>query len=148
MEWFTFLIYLLIAMCCSLVVWFTIKLGFRATPPSEPILAEGEKFLTTDTGTSDPTPHWYWNFTATLMVIPTLLLVLGSSIEISSLINPVTGTLAVALVLIWGMALWSGLLAFSEQAPLENQRPLPEFSEPTAQDSREARHLSDPKEPS
>ncbi|MCH9655845.1 MAG: hypothetical protein K0U86_14460 [Planctomycetes bacterium] len=148
MEWFAFLIYILIAALCTLVVWFTIKVGFRVSTLSEPVLAEPENFLTTDTGSSDQTPHLYWNFTATLIVIPTLILTLGFFAEITSLINPVTGTLAVALALIWGMAFWSGMLAFPKQSPLENQIPLPEFSEPTAKESSEVQHTIDPKETS
>ena len=146
MEWFAFLIYFLIAVCCSLVAWFTIKVGFRVSTLSEPVLAEPEELNASKAIPSDQTSRLYWNFTTALIVVPTLLLVLGIAVQTASLKDPVTGTLAMALVLIWCMALWSGMLSFPVQVLADNQTQRPDFSEQAKTDFKFDQRTTETKE--
>ncbi|QDT91142.1 hypothetical protein [Gimesia algae] len=128
MDWFLFLKYSLFAVCCTLVVWFTIKIGFRSSPDIEEIQPETEA-LPGDDSQADALRRLYWNFTAVLIVVPTLLLILGISMQTAAWNHPVTGTLACAVVLIWGMGFWTGMLSFPE--PVQGSEPaeLPAFHE-------------------
>lgn len=113
MDWFLFLKYFLIAVCCTLVVWFTIKIGFRSSADIEEVSPEPE-ILPGDDSQSAVLQRLYWNFTAVLIVVPTLLLVLGITLQTAAWNHPVSITLAGALLLIWGMTFWTGMLAFPE----------------------------------
>ncbi|WP_339733665.1 hypothetical protein [uncultured Gimesia sp.] len=126
MEWSAFLIYLLTAACCSLVVWFVIKVGFRTDTEPESVIPEPEETQAADS-VPDAERQVYWNFTAALIVVPTLLLVLGISMQTASFRHPVTGTLAGALVLIWGMVVCSGMLSFSGPTVEAVDVPLTDF---------------------
>lgn len=111
MEWSAFLISILSAVCCALVIWFAIKISFRSD--TEPEAVTGEPEETHAAGSiPDAERKLHWNFTAALIVVPTLLLVLGISMQTASFRHPVTCTLAGALVLTWGMAVYSGMLSF------------------------------------
>ena len=109
MEWFAFLIYFLIAFFCTLVLWFTIKVGFRGSASSEPMLPEPKEI---DTFPLVARERLYWNFSSVLIVILTLLLVLGMSVRDLTLSHPVVLTLGGALILIWMISLWSKMLSF------------------------------------
>ncbi|HBL42162.1 MAG TPA: hypothetical protein DDZ90_02070 [Planctomycetaceae bacterium] len=115
MDWFFFLKYFLFAVGCTLAVWFTIKIGFRSSPDMEEVPPEPtvrvDKFSRTETER-----QLYWNFTAVLIVVPALLLVLGITMQTAAWNHPVTMTLAGGMPLIWGMAFWTGMLSFREQA--------------------------------
>ncbi|MCA9004976.1 MAG: hypothetical protein KDA70_06840 [Planctomycetaceae bacterium] len=113
MDWFLFLKYLFIAVCCTLIVWFTIKIGFRSSTDIEAVPPEPE-VLPGDDSRSTVLRRLYWNFTAVLIVVPTLLLVLGTTLQTAAWNQPVTLTLAGALLLIWGMSFWTGMLAFPD----------------------------------
>ncbi|WP_278472341.1 hypothetical protein [Gimesia maris] len=113
MDWFLFLKYFLIAVCSTLAVWFTIKIGFRGSTEIEEGAPESE-VLPGDDSQKDSLRCLYWNFTAVLIVVPTLLLVLGITMQTAAWYHPVTLTLAGALLLIWGMTFWTGMLAFPE----------------------------------
>lgn len=126
MEWFAFLIYLLTAVGCSLLVWFAIKVGFRTDSEPESVNREPEATNAADS-IPDAKCKLYWNFTAALIVVPTLLLVLGISMQTASWRHPVTGTLAGALVLIWGMAVYSGMLSFPKPTVETIDSLLPDF---------------------
>lgn len=119
MEWFAFLIYILIAACCAMIVWFTIKMGFRVSTPPESAFPELMRISATDAVPTEQTQRLFWNFTSTLIVIPTILLVLGIAVRNLPLQNPVTYTLGGSLLLIWCMALCSGMLASREQLPVD-----------------------------
>ncbi|WP_298867277.1 hypothetical protein [uncultured Gimesia sp.] len=129
MEWFAFLIYFLIAALCTLVVWFTIKVGFRVSTLSEPVLTDPMELNASQAGLADQTRRLYWNFAATLIVVPTLLLVLGIAVQTAPLKQPITGTLAIALVLIWCMSFWSGMLSFPSRVPADHPSQRPDESE-------------------
>ncbi|QDV48825.1 hypothetical protein [Gimesia fumaroli] len=126
MEWFAFLIYLLTAVCCSLLVWFAIKVGFRTDSEPESTSHQPEETNVVDS-IPDAARKLHWNFTAALIVVPTLLLVLGISMQTASWRHPVTGTLVGALVLIWGMAVCSGMLSFPKPTVETIDSPLPDF---------------------
>lgn len=130
MEWSAFLISILTAVCCALVVWFGIKVGFRTDTEPESVSTEPEETLAADSH-PDAQRKLHWNFTAALIVVPTLLLVLGISMQTASWRHPVTGTLAGALVLIWGMAVCSGMLSFPRLTVETIDVPLPDISERT-----------------
>jgi hypothetical protein len=125
MKWFAFLIYFLFSVCGAFVVWTVIRVGFRKPGTEKSVSPESPDQESARATNFDRRQHLYWNFTATLIVVPTLLLVLGITVETTSLVNPVTGTLAAALVLIWGMALWSGMLAFPDQLSDEHETETP-----------------------
>jgi len=146
MEWFAFLIYFLVAVCCSLVAWFTIKVGFRVPTLSEPVIAKPEELNFSKADSSNQTSCLYWNFTAALIVVPTLLLVLGIAVQTASLKDPVTLTLAIALILIWCMALWSGMLSFPDQVLADNQNQRPDFSEQAETDFKFDQRTTETKE--
>ncbi|QDT40683.1 hypothetical protein Pan241w_07410 [Gimesia alba] len=126
MEWSAFLIYLLIAVCCALLVWFGIKVGFRTDSEPESMIREPEATNAADS-LPDTARKLHWNFTAALIVVPTLLLVLGISMQTASWRHPVTGTLAGMLVLIWGMAVCSGMLSFPRPTVETIDSSLPDF---------------------
>lgn len=113
MDWFLFLKYFLFAVCCTLVVWFTIKIGFRSSADIEEVAPEPE-VLPGDDSRPATLQRLYWNFTAVLIVVPTLLLVLGITTQTAAWNHPVSITLAGALLLIWGMTFWTGMLSFPE----------------------------------
>lgn len=105
MDWFTFLILLLTASLTALAVWWAIQKWFR--DESESIVEDS----VSNAGTYEAPLHaLYWNFTTVLIAVCILLLVLGISVQTTSLRNPITWTLGAALLLSWGMALWSGML--------------------------------------
>jgi|GEM_PF-2032044 len=131
MEWFAFLIYFLIAACCALVVWFMIKMGFRVLTPPESVFREPTRISAANTVPTAQTPRLFWNFTSTLIVIPTLLLVLGIAVRNLPLQNPVTYTLGSLLLLIWCMALWSGMLAFPKPLPVDKPASPDRFEQQT-----------------
>ena len=126
MEWSAFLIYLLTAVCGSLLVWFAIKVGFRTDSEPESMSQKPEETNVVD-AIPDATRKLHWNFTAALIVVPTLLLVLGISLQTASWRHPVTGTLAGMLVLIWGMAVCSGMLSFPKPTVETTDSSLPDF---------------------
>ncbi len=146
MEWFAFLIYFLIAVLCTLVVWFTIKVGFRVTTFSEPVLAEPMDLNASQAGPADQTRRLYWNFTATLIVVPTLLLVLGIAVQTAPLKQPITGTLALALILIWCMSLWSGMLSFPARVLADYSSQPPDISELTESEHELTQRSTETKE--
>lgn len=109
MEWFAFLFYFLIAVFCTIVLWFTIKVGFRDSTASEPTFPEPKEI---DTIPLVAKEQLYWNFSSVLIVIFTLMLLLGISVRDLPLSHPVTLTLGGALILIWMISLWSKMLSF------------------------------------
>ncbi|MFK7778010.1 MAG: hypothetical protein QM501_07765 [Gimesia sp.] len=125
MEWLAFLIYFLLSVCGAFVVWTVIRVGFRVAPPEDSVSPEVPEQESAGTNTVKGSQNLYWNFTATLIVVPALLLVLGITVKTAPLNHPVTGTLAGALLLMWGMALWSGMLAFPDQISEANQEEPP-----------------------
>lgn len=105
MDWFTFLILLLTASLTASAVWWAIQKWFR--DESELISEDSAP----SAGTYEAPQHaLYWNFTTVLIAVCILLLVLGISVQTTSLRNPITWTLGAALLLTWVMALWSGML--------------------------------------
>jgi len=115
MEWFAFLISFLFSVGGAFVVWTVIRVGFRKSVTEEPVSPEVPEQVSARVNNFNGGRHLYCNFTATLIVVPALLLVLGITVKTASLNHPVTGTLIGALLLMWGMALWSGMLAFPEE---------------------------------
>lgn len=116
MDWFFFLKYFLFAVGCTLAVWFTIKIGFRSSSDTEEVPPEPEA-LVDELSRTEAQLRLYWNFSAVLIVVPALLLVLGITMQTAAWNHPVTMTLAGGLLLIWGMAFWTGMLSFREPAP-------------------------------
>lgn len=115
MEWFAFLIYLLNALFSSVVLWFTIKVGFRNAIPYELESAELSAKKADALIAANSKTGLFWNFSSVLIIIPTFILLLGISVRHLPLHNPVTYTLGGALLLIWCIALWSGMLSFPQQ---------------------------------
>lgn len=109
MEWFAFLFYFLIAVFCTLVLWFTIKVGFRDSSTSESTFPEPKEI---DTIPLVAKERLFWNFSSVLIVILLLLLLLGISVRDLPLSHPVTLTLGSALILIWMISLLSRMLSF------------------------------------
>lgn len=118
MEWFAFLFYFLIATFSSLALWFTIKIGFRNTVPYELESAESTKIRPVVVDPSIERTRLSWNFSSTLLIIPTLLLVLGIAVRTSSISDPVTWVPGVALILIWFITLWTKMLSFQKSVPV------------------------------
>lgn len=136
MDWFTFLILLLTASLTALAVWWAIQKWFR--DESESIVEDS----VSSAGTYEAPLHaLYWNFTTVLIAVCMLLLVLGISVQTTSLGNPITWTLGAALLLSWGMALWSGMLT----APKKPQTaPVPSAPELTIYAEQESASADDP----
>ncbi len=125
MEWFAFLIYFLIALFCSSVLWFTIKLGFRDSTSLKSAFPESTEF---DTLPAVAKARLFWNFSSALIVVLTLILLMGISVRQLPLSHPVTLTLGGALILIWVISLWSRMLSFGPPAGALLPD-LPEFEE-------------------
>ncbi|MFH1304709.1 MAG: hypothetical protein ABIK07_26955 [Planctomycetota bacterium] len=138
MEWFAFLIYFLSAICGALVVWFAIKVGFRVSAPVISQFPESAEITASETEPADKTPRLYWNFTAALIIVPTLLLVLGIAVRQLPILNPVTCVLGGALALTWLMSLWSGMLSFQAPLPAEVAEVPPELTAPERAESEDA----------
>lgn len=136
MDWFTFLILLLTASLTALAVWWAIQKWFR--DESESIVEDS----VSNVGPYEaPQQALYWNFTTVLIAVCILLLVLGISVQTTSLGNPITWTLGAALLLSWGMALWSGMLT----APKKSQTaPVPSAPELTIYAEHEPASADDP----
>lgn len=130
MEWFAFLFYFLIATFSSLVLWFTIKIGFRNSVPYEFESAESTKNSPTIIDPSIERRRLSWNFSSTLLIIPTLILVLGVTIRTTSILDPVTSVPGVALILIWFITLWTRMLSFQKSVPVFS----PDIPEPKTAD--------------
>ncbi|QDT25455.1 hypothetical protein [Gimesia panareensis] len=126
MDWFTFLILLLTASLTALAVWWAIQKWFR--DESESVSEETMQDIHPVTDESEPQHALYWNFTTVLISVCTLLLVLGISVQTMSIRNPITWTLGTALILIWAMALWSGMLASSKQPAVSSVSSPPELT--------------------
>ncbi|QGQ23145.1 hypothetical protein F1728_10895 [Gimesia benthica] len=136
MDWFTFLILLLTASLTALAVWWAIQKWFRVE--SESIVEDSASIA----GSYEAPQHaLYWNFTTVLIAVCILLLVLGISVQTTSLRDPITWTLGAALLLSWGMALWSGMLT----APKKPQTaPVPSDPELTIYAEQESASADDP----
>ena len=127
MDWFTFLILLLTASLTAPAVWWAIQKWFR--DESESIVEDSAS----SAGTYEAPQHaLYWNFTTVLIAVCVQLLALGISVQTTSLRNPITWTLGAALLLSWGMALWSGMLTApkkSQTAPVSSAPELTIYAE-------------------
>lgn len=136
MDWFTFLILLLTASLTAPAVWWAIQKWFR--DESESIVEDSVSCA----GPYEAPQHaLYWNFTTVLIAVCILLLVLGISVQTTSLRNPITWTLGAALLLTWVMALWSGMLT----APKKPQSaPVPSAPELTIYAEHESASADDP----
>lgn len=107
MDWSAFLILLLTALLTAPAVWWGILKGFHDNGE----LPSLETPRREQPGLNAESPQaLYWSFTTVLISICVLLLVMGISVQTMSIRHPVTWTLAAALVLVWVMALWSGML--------------------------------------
>lgn len=126
MDWFTFLILLLTASLTALAVWWAIQKWFL--DESESVGEETMQDIHPVTVDSESQHALYWNFTTVLISVCTLLLVLGISVQTTSIRNPVTWTLGTALILIWAMALWSGMLSAPKQPTVSSVPPSPELT--------------------
>ncbi|QDV18463.1 hypothetical protein Pan153_31210 [Gimesia panareensis] len=126
MDWFTFLILLLTASLTALAVWWAIQKWFR--DEAESISEASFQDIHPVTDDSEPQHALYWNFTSVLIAVCALLLVLGISVQTTSIRNPVTWTLGAALILIWAMALWSGMLSSAKQSAVSSVPPPPELT--------------------
>lgn len=136
MDWFTFLILLLTASLTALAVWWAIQKWFR--DESESIVEDSAS----SAGPYEAPQHaLYWNFTTVLIAVCILLLVLGISVQTTSLRNPVTWTLGAALLLTWGMALWSGMLTAPKKP---HTAPVPSAPELTIYAEQEPASADDP----
>ncbi|WP_417395876.1 hypothetical protein [Gimesia chilikensis] len=136
MDWFTFLILLLTASLTAPAVWWAIQKWFR--DESESIVEDSAS----SAGTYEAPLHaLYWNFTTVLIAVCILLLVLGISVQTTSLRNPITWTLGAALLLAWGMALWSGMLTAPEKP---QTAPVPSAPELTIYAEQESASADDP----
>lgn len=116
MDWFSFLILLLTASLTALAVWWAIQKWFL--DEAEPLNDEAALSDHPSSPDVESEHALYWNFTTVLIAVCVLLLVLGISVQTTSLRNPVTWTLGVALLLNWAMALWSGMLAAPKRSAI------------------------------
>jgi len=140
MDWFSFLILLLTASLTALAVWWAIQKWFF--DEAEPLTDEGA--LNDHPSSPDAESEYalYWNFTTVLIAVCVLLLVLGISVQTTSLRNPVTWTLGIALLLSWAMALWSGMLAAPKRSAVTSVPAPPEL---TIDQTNELSSVSEPK---
>jgi|GEM_PF-4895303 len=115
MAWSYFLILLLLASMMASVLWRTIQIFFRNDEVSTDLDTSQRGEQAASTPARQQALHW--SFTTILISGLVLLLVAGISVQTASIHDPTTWSLGAALLLIWGMALSSGMLSVPQSSP-------------------------------